>query len=32
LNELGLLFGITAAAGKFVLLSDSEVVLCFPNK
>lgn len=30
LNELGLLFGIMAAAVRFVLLSDNEVTV-FPN-
>ena len=27
LNELGLLFGIMAAAGKFVLLSEDKVIV-----
>ena len=31
LNEPGLLFGTMVAAGRFVLLSYSEVVLCFQN-
>ena len=29
LNETGVLFGIMAAAGRFVLLSDDEVIVFF---